>query len=88
MSRGDINNMSSLNMCELLYLQPQNLSEGERDLDGCGVGCDVRRGGWGGGRGAAVFSLRSNISAVSREAPPESGLTRIPEGRAGHLDLI
>lgn len=32
--------------CELLYLQPQNLSEGERDAVGCGVGCDVR---WGAG---------------------------------------
>lgn len=29
---------------ESLHLQPQNLSEGERDADGCGVGCDARRG--------------------------------------------
>lgn len=34
-----------------------------------------------------MFSLRSNISAVWREAPPGSGLTRIPEGRARHLGL-
>lgn len=44
----------------------------------------------GGGRKekGAMFSLRSNISAVRREAPPGSGLTRIPEGRARHLGLI
>lgn len=30
--------------CELLHLQPQKLSEGERDADGCGVGCDVKGG--------------------------------------------
>lgn len=52
----------------------------------------TRGGGWGVGGGrkekGAMFSLRSNISAVRREAPPGSGLTRIPEGRARHLGLI
>lgn len=36
--------------CKMLHLQPQNLSGGERDADGCGVGCDVRRGEEGKGR--------------------------------------